>query len=520
MKKVFYFLNVKFLVYVFFIAYFIIGIFLTPHYGLSWDEEVQRKKIGENNYEYIIGNISELDEFHRYYGPVFEIFLILPEKLFNIVDSQKIYILRHFFTFFVFYIGVVFFFLINKKIFKSEIYALIAVLMLVLHPRIFGHSFFNSKDIPFLSCFIISVYSLRLFLENKNYKTVFLHAFASTVLIGIRVLGVIIPFLTFAFLIFELLMMNKYCLMQKICKKFWMLYFLLVGGLVTLFWPHLWNSPVSGIIDAFQFMSNFNYYLDVLYLGNYIRADNLPWHYVLIWIFISTPIVYLVFFVFGIITIFKKICNNKVSCFNLNKIDFLLIIVWFFVPIILVLVLGSVIYDDWRHLYFVYPAFCVIATLGVWQIVNNLKIKNFKLGLVGVLFVFLNFTFVIREIYKFHPNENVYFNSIAKLFEGNLRYYFDIDYWGLSYRQALEYILLNDSSKIINIYVLNFPGELNRKILIKNSRQRIKYVKNISEADYFINDYRFYKDEFAPGSTFYSLSIDNISIIDVFKLKM
>ena len=28
------------------------------------------------------------------------------------------------------------------------------------------------------------------------------------------------------------------------------------------------------------------------------------------------------------------------------------------VPIILILVLGSVMYDGWRHLYFTYPGFC------------------------------------------------------------------------------------------------------------------------------------------------------------------
>ena len=47
---------------------------------------------------------------------------------------------------------------------------------------------------------------------------------------------------------------------------------------------------------------------------------------------------------------------------------------------------------------------------------------------------------------KDHPHQNVYFNFLAGK---NIQTKFELDYWGLSNKQALEYILKNDSKNII-----------------------------------------------------------------------
>ncbi|GAJ22942.1 unnamed protein product, partial [marine sediment metagenome] len=63
---------------------------------------------------------------------------------------------------------------------------------------------------------------------------------------------------------------------------------------------------------------------------------------------------------------------------------------------------------------------------------------------------------------KNHPHQNVYFNFFAGK---NIKERFELDYWGLSYKQALEYVLENDSSEIINIQVSQHPGVYNQFIL-------------------------------------------------------
>src|SRR5262249_12885284 len=51
-------------------------------------------------------------------------------------------------------------------------------------------------------------------------------------------------------------------------------------------------------------------------------------------------------------------------------------------------------------------------------------------------------------MWKAHPFQNVYFNILAGT---DLRSRYELDYWGLANRKALEYILRNDHSEVINV---------------------------------------------------------------------
>ena len=61
--------------------------------------------------------------------------------------------------------------------------------------------------------------------------------------------------------------------------------------------------------------------------------------------------------------------------------------------------------------------------------------------------------FMVRQ----HPHENVYFNQLAGD-PATLRYRFEMDYWGLSYKQAIDALLEMDTSDDIKINVENSPG--------------------------------------------------------------
>jgi hypothetical protein len=86
-----------------------------------------------------------------------------------------------------------------------------------------------------------------------------------------------------------------------------------------------------------------------------------------------------------------------------------------------------------------------------------------------------------------HPYQNVYFNFLAgKETTKN----FEADYWGLSYRQVLQYLLDHDSSDIIKIFSVNWPGEANADILPIKQKERLQFV-SLDHARYYISNYRF-----------------------------
>ena len=189
-----------------------VGFFIYKDYGVSSDESSDYLR-GQLNYNAFRG--GNLTDFRTvcaklknvcYYPPLFSMVLY---RLAPTGDSQTIYEHRHLISF-LFFAGAVFvFFLIGKKIFKNWLIALLGCLFLVVSPRIFGNAFYNPKDIPFLSAYIVAIYTMLLFLEKKNIFTAVLHGIATAVACSIRTPGAIIIPITFAFYFFDLFLAKK-----------------------------------------------------------------------------------------------------------------------------------------------------------------------------------------------------------------------------------------------------------------------------------------------------------------------
>ena len=137
--------------------------------------------------------------------------------------------------------------------------------------------------------------------------------------------------------------------------------------------------------------------------------------------------------------------------------------------------------------------------------------------LTGLILLGLIMTGYIMVSY--HPHQHVYFNFLAGKNMKVIKNRFELDYWGLSYKQALEYILKNDPGNKIKICVANSPGVFNSYILGIHERNRIEYVNNPAEARYFLSNYRWHKEEYPYNDEFYSIKIDGAKIMVVYKLK-
>ncbi|MDV7394606.1 hypothetical protein RZS08_24700, partial [Arthrospira platensis SPKY1] len=107
-------------------------------------------------------------------------------------------------------------------------------------------------------------------------------------------------------------------------------------------------------------------------------------------------------------------------------------------PALLVILKGSVLYDDWRQLYFLYPPLAAVALSGVERLQARDKWRTWVRVLVG-----LQLIVGMVQLVRFHPVQHVYFNALA----GTSREYrFDQDYWGLAYKQAFEELARRDTS--------------------------------------------------------------------------
>ena len=386
------------IIFIFFAMYLCIGLTVFKDYGLSWDCPGNRM-IGEVSLEYVLHDNQDIFEHEdRHYGPAFEMIPYTFELIFNIKDSRKIFLMRHLVNFLFFYIGVIFFYKLCLYHFRNWKLALLGCILLVLSPRIFADSFYNSVDITFLVMFIISIYTLFLLLDKKTLLFTIIHALSCAILIDIRIFGILVPFLTAMMLITALASAERKNKKIEIAVIICLYIFLLVF-FVVLFWPALWEDPFSYFYEFFiQMISYVVPIPGVLYFGKYISVDSLPWHYALVWIGITTPLLYLIFFASGCIFLAKKLLRHPFTILTKERNNSIFLI-WCFLPLVLAIVLKVALYDGWRHLFFIYPAFLIISLTGLKFIFQVLQQRLNKTTYRILNNIFITAIFLLQLYY-------------------------------------------------------------------------------------------------------------------------
>ncbi len=488
-----------------FAIFIAVAIFLASDYGVPWDDYLQQK-IGQNNYELAVnGSQNIYNSPDQFYGSAFELPLY---ALGNLFDSfSEIVYVRHILTHLYFIFSLFIFFKLILKLFQNYNLAIIAVLFLYLSPRIFAHSFFNTKDITFMSAFIISIYTMYNMLDKPNKKNVFVHAVASAFLIDVRIIGVLIPLLTMGVSI----VYRFFKIRQDYILRNLLLYIGLLMLFVFAMWPALWYQPLT-FLRSFVQMSKFPWDSVVLFNGNTISALNLPWNYIPIWIGITTPIFISLLYVVGIILLLVNAVKSYKLFLDFNK---LFVLILALIPIdlfLLFIILQSTFYDGWRHLFFLYPLILLGAIYALYCIINYVRIANYVYFVVFTLLMF-----PLRKIIDLHPYQHVYFNSFVDNSENKIHNNWEMDYWGLSYKDGFEKLLKLDKSDTIRVIVSNVSANSNWK-LVNEQEARIILVKDTSKADYFISNYRFHPQKY-DYNLVDSIYIEGSVILGIYKLK-
>ncbi len=493
--------------------FFFTGLIAFTDYGLGWDDEWSRSATGHVNFNYIFHSDDNLlTNNEKYHGPFIELILVFAEKLTGLTDTSDIYYLRHFILFSLFFCAVIAFYFIVKNLFGIFL-GLVGCLMLVLSPRIYSDAFFNSKDLAFLSLFTIGLYFFIKFIKNPTIKWALIYALISGAIIDTRILGIMLPLLTIGYLLLYILMkkLPKSSLISLLVYVFATLIF------IILFWPILWENPYHHFIAAFVEMKKFHWDGHVFFNNHPVHTSSLPWYYIPVWVSITTPLMFVSLIFLGLMIFTRKLIINPFKEI-IEEFEILSVFVLLTAPVASVVLLNSVVYDGWRHLFFIYPLLIIMSLYGINKLINiSDKIKYFKEVFFAVLF--LNMIYIGFWMVKNHPHQNVYFNSFSrKYFDVGKK--FELDYWGLSYKQGLEYLSENVNDTDTVVYTaLNLPGKINHMILKNEKRIKLRFVEpNDSTWVYYLTNYRGAGN---PENTdlIHQIIIDDIPIMGIHKRK-
>ena len=476
------------LILFFFIVFLIFGLYLSDDFGMAYDvlgyrqqgliilnhignifvPEITEKIVGGPE----ITNVS--DYYFAFSGvPLHSTFAFIEKIFFDFETKKEVYYFKYKLNFLFNFIGCVFFYQLLKKRFRNYLIPFVGFLILISSPRIFPELFYNPNDVPFMTSIIIFLYFANSYIKKSSRKNLFLVTFASGFLISMRFGGIIFPGLFILIYFFYNYFILKKSFISNI--RILILFSIFLFFFMYLLNPSMWGNLAHTLIVLFKTTISYDTeFPKFLYLNEFHDIRNLPWHYLPVWIGISTPLFYLILIFIGIVVFlinFKKKLNRDNSDFFDLFVFFLLILCFLGA----VLISKSII-NGWRHMYFLYPLLIYFSLFSF----KLIKWRKFLL----LLFMF-SFSFNCYWMVRNHPHQMVFFNSLAG---NNLQNKFELDYWGLSIKNALENILKYDKQENIKVIGMSRTRiNFTLFLLNKDEKNRIEIVNNVDEADYIIS---------------------------------
>jgi hypothetical protein len=440
---------------IFWILAALAGIFMvwiSKDYGITWDEW-EASTYGSYLVRYFLSGFKDLtffnwEAFHPYGKPVYMAAFIL-KGLFSgsIADFVQnglrtdalilgFYETAHRLNAFTGFLAILFTGLLAKELGNWRT-ALLASLFLFFSPRFLGSAMNNYKDIPFAAMYAASFYCMLLWIKalpapSKKLSAALIFFIAAA--IWTRAGAFILIFYLFLFVGLHTFLKYRSSRapapwLKVIGLTLVIAFFSYLGGL--LLWPYAQLDPIQNPLKALLKFSNYTYWdHEVFFNGQMTQASKLPWYYVPQWILISTPL----FFLSGLcfLMLFTRQIFEKGRRFAVFMVAFGALF-----PLLYVMARRSVLYDGWRHLFFIYPLAIVLITLA-WQKAWGWASRSRTLGVFTVLFL-IQIAEPALWMIKNHPNEYVYFNALTGGLKGAfLRY--ETDYWGNSLRKGAEWL--------------------------------------------------------------------------------
>jgi hypothetical protein len=206
--------------------------------------------------------------------------------------------------------------------------------------------------------------------------------------------------------------------------------YILVGVVVAdLSWPYLWAAPFARFLESFQIMSEFPWEGRVLFQGVDYKSDDLPRTYLPVLLSLQFTLPVLVLFTLGVIAAVIRSLKRTLSGSLV-----IILFAWFFLPLLLVVLVTPVMYDNFRQFLFITPPIFLFAAVGFQTVFSK-----FQHRLMQVLILLFAIAPGIYWNITLHPYQYVYYNLLTGGVHGAFRKY-EMDYWMTSYKEAADFL--------------------------------------------------------------------------------
>ena len=436
---------------------FLLGLAVGDDYGVFGDTQDQRA-IGEATLRHLAGerglNLLWPPEI-RLYGPVFETPLALIERILGRDDSRSIYLSRHLLTHLFFLASAFAGYLLALRMFGRRWLALFALLLFLLHPRIYANSFFNSKDVPFLAMFMICLWlAHRAFTASGAsaargafaihgafaiYGAFALCGAAAGLLTNLRFMGLAFVALVVFVCLCDVVVAGSRSERRRAIASCAVFAFASVATYYATM-PYLWADPLARFMEMLTVLSAHPNDWRQFFQGELVLGSKVPRGYLPVWFGITAPPLALLLGVVGLTFLLWRVVitvrprygqvppppPQSLALLRNTPLRFeLLMVACCVLPVLAVIVLRPPLYG-WRYFYFLWAPFVLLATIGLGALGGGARnvFQHFQkaprpptrpwvpTAIVACLAA-LGLGAIALEMVRLHPHQHLYFNVLA-----------------------------------------------------------------------------------------------------------
>ncbi|WP_272116694.1 hypothetical protein [Spirulina major] len=322
-------------------------------------------------------------------------------------------------------------------------YAWFGPVVLALMPRFWAHGFFNPQDMPFAALFAIATVAGAAWVAasqrlDAQPPTLSWHQMMmQAALYGVGV-GVVCSTGMGGVVLLVLVPMTQGVVQGwgRMVTRFWPFYG--VSGIMwaiatLLLHPASWSDPLPWLGSALLRVARPAWPGQVLFAGEFMPAAAVPWNYLPVWIWQTTPLLWQVSAGLGVIFLgvnFRRLTDRQRAAAVMVVLPLILVPAW-------AIAHQTPLYHGWRQFFFLVPGLAVLAATGlIWsyqQLVGQWQ------RFVALSAVTVAMSAIAVTMLTLHPHQYVYFNRISGGLPAAHGFY-ETDYWGVSLREAIAWV--------------------------------------------------------------------------------
>ncbi|HML10910.1 MAG TPA: glycosyltransferase family 39 protein [Stellaceae bacterium] len=418
-------------------------------YGVTWDEDCQNwyGNLVLTHYLWLVGagpapNWQLLFQYADMYnyGALFD----LTAAIVNKFSPLGMFETRHLLNGLVGVFGLVGCWKLGRRLGGPRA-GFAAALLLVLIPNYYGQMFNNPKDIPFaVGCIWTTYYLVRIvpFLPRPPRRLLVKLGVAIGLAMGVRVGGLLLlcylGLLLALFGLWQAIVARRLSALITISwTTLWRVFLpvaLIAYPLMLVFWPWAQSDPIHHPLQALAVFSKEIFFAKVLFDGQLVSANDLPWDYLPVFISLALPELTLALLLAApVVAVMGLARRGAWRCERVLPLFMLGFTIVF--PVIYAIAVKAVLFNGMRHFIFVLPPIAVTAGLVADRAMARLARFEFRapvyaaLGLYGLAHVSI--------MAMLHPDQYIYYNAFVGGVPG-AENRFKLDYWANSFAEAVR----------------------------------------------------------------------------------